>query len=182
MIIQILDQPIFKVDCDVVALHLFSDMRPPKGATGTVDWYLNGFISKLIKQGKIKAGLQDMIMMATQNRIGAPKVLLLGMGSRMDLQVDKIFSVWKQAAEAMCSTGVHHVATSIPFDEDWDWEVRDTTNRMLKGLIEGIKESGKNIREFKLYLTNFNDLKTKENKEQAHLCLKSIKQVNLIGY
>lgn len=182
MIIRILDQPIFQVNCDVMVLYLFSDMRPPQGATGMVDWYLNGFISKLIKQGKITGEFQDIIMVATQNRIAAPKALLIGMGARRDLQVDKIFSAWKQAAQTICSTDVCQVATSIPFDEDWSWEVGKTTKRMLEGLIQGIEEAGKNVGEFKLHLTNFGDLKTKKNKDQVRICLKSMKQVSLIGY
>jgi hypothetical protein len=143
---------------------------------------MNGFISKLIKQGKISSRFQDVVMLATQSRIAAPKALLLGMGCCADMQVDKFYSIWKQAALTMCDTNIYQLATSIPFHEDWSWPVSDTVGLMLKGLVQGIEAAGKNIREFRLYLTNFADLKTKKNKEQVRQCLKSIKQLSLIGY
>ncbi len=182
MIIQILEQPIIWVNCDAALLYLYSDVHPPKGATGTVDWYMCGFISRLIKEGKISGQFQDVVMLATQNRIAACKALLLGMGSTVEMQADKVFSVWKQAALTMCDVDILQLVTTVPFHESWKWDVGDTVSGMLEGLIQGIEEAGKNVREFKLYITNFNDLKTKKNKDQVRKSLKSIKQVSLIGF
>jgi hypothetical protein len=182
MIIHILEQPITQVDCQAAVLYLYSDMRPPKGATGTVDWYMNGFISKLIKQGKISGQPQEVVMLATQGRILSPKALLLGMGRSVDMQLDRILPVWKQGALTLCHTGICQLATSIPFAENWGWDVGATVKGMIEGLIQGVEEAGKNVREFRLYLTNFDELRTKQNKDRARLCLKSIKQVSLIGY
>ncbi len=182
MIIQILEQPIIRVNCDAVFLYLYSDVRPPKGATGTVDWYMCGFISRLIKAGKISGQFQDVVMLATQNRIAARKALLLGMGPTVDMQADKVFSVWKQAALTMCDVDIFQLVTTVPFNEKWNWDVGDAVSGMLQGLIQGIEAAGKNIREFRLYITNFNDLKTKKNKEQVRKSLKSVKQVSLIGF
>ncbi|MEQ8161652.1 MAG: leucyl aminopeptidase, partial [Smithellaceae bacterium] len=36
-----------------LALGIFSDEKPPRGVCGFIDWRLNGFISREIKQGRI---------------------------------------------------------------------------------------------------------------------------------
>jgi hypothetical protein len=182
MIINILEQPITQVDSQAAVLYLYSDMRPPKGAAGMADWYMNGFISKLMKQGKISGRLNEVALLATQGRIAAPKALILGMGATVEMRVDMISAVWKQALLTMCNTDIYQFVTSIPFVKEWNWGAGETVKNMMQGVMLGIKEAGRNIREFSLSITNFADLTTKENKDQVCRCLKSIEHVSLLGY
>jgi hypothetical protein len=182
MIINIVHQPITQIDCQAAVFYIYSDIRPPKGPSGTVDWYMNGFISKLIKQGKITGRLNEIALLATQGRIMAQKALLLGLGHSKDVQLDMIYNVWKQGMSALCATDIYLFATSIPFISDWGWGAGDTVKRMMQGITRGIESAGRNIREFKLSLTNFSDLMTKENKDQACNSLKSMKKISLLGY
>ncbi len=182
MIIQILDQPITQINCDALVLYLYSVSRPPKETAGTVDWYMNGFISRLIKAGKITCAHSEIVMVATQGRMIAPRALLLGFGNPPEVKLNDIMLLWKQAALNLCFTDNYHIAASIPYVKEWKWSTYDTVDMMMQGLLSGIADAGKNIRDFKLHLTNFAGLKTKENKDQARLSLKSIKEVSLIGY
>jgi len=182
MIVQIVDQPINLINCQVAVLYLYSDMRPPKGATGTVDWYMNGFISKLIWEGKITGRPQELVMIATQGRIITPRVILLGMGPKKNFKLKNIYPIWKKASLSICHTKLCQLVTTIPFAREWSWEVGQGVEEMMRGLLAGIRQAKQNIRDFRLYLTDFDELGTKANKDSARQALRSFAELELLGF
>ncbi len=180
MIVQILEQPIQNVEGDAVILHLVENARPPKGATGTVDWYLNGFISRLIRDGHVRKYRDEMILIATQRRIRVPRLFLLGVGESGRFDPGRLASQWYKASQTICHMKLYQLVTAIPILKDQP--VGLVVENFMLGLLEGIKDFHENTRHFRLLIANFDELETKSNKDQAREKIKSFKQVELLGF
>jgi hypothetical protein len=76
-----------RLSVDVVALGLFEDERPLKGATGYCDWRLNGRLSRMFVDESFLGKPRDVVLTDTGGRIGSPRVLLFGQGKRYSLDL-----------------------------------------------------------------------------------------------
>src|SRR5664280_2101122 len=75
-----------------LVLGIFSDEKPPRGICGFIDWRLNGFISREIKQGRITGELMEKVAIPFPQRIGAEILILFGLGNLSEINYDRIYS------------------------------------------------------------------------------------------
>ncbi len=69
-------------ECDLLVIGFFQDERPLRGASGVIDWRLNGRLSHFLKEGKVTGAWEEMTLIPSEGRIVAPFILLLGLGKR----------------------------------------------------------------------------------------------------
>jgi len=81
-----------------LALGIFSDEKPPRGIGGSIDWRLNGFISRGIKQGQISGDFLEKIVIPYPQRIGTEILLLLGLGPREEFNHERVYRCAYQIA------------------------------------------------------------------------------------
>lgn len=67
------------LDVDTFVLCLTPSMRPLPGAAGFCDWRLCGTLSQLIKRGILTGAVDEKVLMPA-DRIGIPRLLVLGLG------------------------------------------------------------------------------------------------------
>src|SRR4051812_13590526 len=65
---------------DVLIVNLFEGVTQPGGGTGAVDAALDGVISREIKGQHFKGKLGETLLISTAGKIGAPYVLVVGLG------------------------------------------------------------------------------------------------------
>ncbi len=70
-----------KLHSEVLVVSCFEDIRPLRGLAGEVDWLYGGIFSTLLMQGKITGKLGEILLLATQQKMQVPKVILAGLGS-----------------------------------------------------------------------------------------------------
>jgi hypothetical protein len=75
-----------------LALGIFSDERPPRGICGFIDWRLNGFISREIKQGRINGDFMEKVVIPFPKRIGSEILLLFGLGPLTEFNYDRVYA------------------------------------------------------------------------------------------
>ena len=80
--IKVVNQPVARVQTDVLALGIFQDVRPLQGPSEEVDWIFGGLLSRLILNGKFRGLSGETVLLATQSKLPASKVLVLGLGNR----------------------------------------------------------------------------------------------------
>jgi len=182
MIVQIVDKPLVEIEGEVLVAYLYTTDRPPHGTTGTVDWYMNGFVSRLIKAGKIKGGRDELVLLATQGRLAVPRVLLLGMGRADEVRPVDFYAAWERLGDTLAGFAVDELVTSIPYMECWGWEVSATLEGMLRGLMDGMRRFRRNLRDFKLVFVDFDRLNTKHNKDTARSFIRSFEGLSVIGF
>jgi hypothetical protein len=79
---RVLSLSVSRVHTEVLAAGIFEDDRPLRGPAGEIDWIHNGLLSRLILDGKITGRRGEAILLATQKKIPASKVLIIGLGDR----------------------------------------------------------------------------------------------------
>ena len=83
-------KPVDEVPARVILATLFEDVRPLKGATGLIDWRLNGRLSEMILQGRISGHYSESLIMPSQGRMASREIFLFGLGRTEEL-TDKKF-------------------------------------------------------------------------------------------
>lgn len=66
--------------CEALALPLFSDERPLRGALGLLDWRLCGFLSGLVERGKVRGEPLETVLVPGRPKLGMDKLFMLGLG------------------------------------------------------------------------------------------------------
>jgi len=184
MIVQITDQAINQVACEGIVLHIFDEKRPARGGAGAVDWRLNGFLSRLLKEGHISGKNKEMLLLPSQGRLAAAKILVLGLGKPSRFKTGKLKTIWRQAGEALTNLHLSQLALAIPAQNSKLSypEGGKLAQAIIGGLLEGIKTGGGKSGDFHLLLTNFDELRTKENKDSFRRQVSSFPGIQPIGF
>jgi leucyl aminopeptidase len=69
-----------EVEADAVVVNLFEGVTTPGGATAAVDRALEGRISRVLAAGDFRGRLGETLVLYTDGRIPAPRVILVGLG------------------------------------------------------------------------------------------------------
>jgi len=96
-----------------IVVNLFHKVKNPGGATGAVDKALGGIITSLIKDGQIKGALEETTVIPTYGKIGASKVVVVGLGKIEDFDLDRVRRVTAVALQAARAAGVKKAATIL---------------------------------------------------------------------
>ena len=87
-----------RIDADLAVAGFFFDERPLRGPAGRADWRLCGAISDLVASGKLRGKLGEAVLVPSFGRLGADRVLLLGLGRRSSFRAGR---AREAGAEAM---------------------------------------------------------------------------------
>lgn len=66
--------------CELLIVGSFVDDRPPRGLAGLLDWRLNGWLSRLVLEGRFSGELGELLLFPAGHRVGPQRVVLLGLG------------------------------------------------------------------------------------------------------
>ena len=116
-----------------LALGIFADEKPPRGICGFIDWRLNGFISRAIKEKRIQGELEEKIIIPFPARIGSEMLLLIGLGKVAELDYDKIYNTAYNIAQTVDKIGLD----SFAFDLHGDGRSRLVTSNIMEAMITG---------------------------------------------
>jgi leucyl aminopeptidase len=78
-------------------------------ALDRVDRLLGGTIARLIKRGEFKPGAGTVHLLYPEGRIAAERLLLVGLGTRSDLTLNKLRLAAGKAAPSLRSAGAEHI-------------------------------------------------------------------------
>ena len=101
-----------KQAADVLVVNLFSGARPG-GAAGAVDQVIGGQISAAIDLGDFKGESSETLLLYTQERIAAPRVLVIGLGQPQDFDLERARRTAGHAIAALARLGVKNAATIL---------------------------------------------------------------------
>ncbi len=90
MDINVIQGIITQISANVIVLDHYEDSERLQGAIAVVDQALSGAISQLISQGEIKGKFKETTLLYTMGKLPVPKVAILGLGKRDDLNVERI--------------------------------------------------------------------------------------------
>lgn len=130
-------QDITRVKADVFIAGFTGEKRPPRGIVGKVDWYLGGFISQQILDGRLDGHTGSMTLVAVQGKLLTPRLLLVGLGDGGGLDRETAAGSFLGLGEAVRRLGLRSVAMEIPPMET----PRSGAYRILGETIRGFREA-----------------------------------------
>ena len=107
-----------RVETDLLVAPLRSGDRPPIGIAGYMDWHLCGFISRLILDRRLSGAAGETTLVASQGRLLAPRLLLLGCGGReAPFDAEAGSALAERAAVVAGGLKISSVAIEIPVSD-----------------------------------------------------------------
>ncbi len=85
---------------EAIAVPMFEDERPLRGALGLIDWRMGGFMSKLILRGRLSGAMGETLLVPVRPRLSFEKVFVFGVGKREDCTEE----VFASTVERMLTT------------------------------------------------------------------------------
>lgn len=102
--------PLDAIEAEVLVAGFFLEDRPLRGGAGRVDWRLCGRLSEMLLDRRISAEFGSASLMAATGAFKAPRILLLGLGSRADFALTVAQDLMREALSRCLALGLHRIA------------------------------------------------------------------------
>jgi hypothetical protein len=99
---------------DALCLFVGEDDRPLPGSAGYVDWRLCGSLSRILQSGFFVGAREDSLLLPTDGRFPVPRVFVIGLGQRRDLDDSSLGEALANAARVLAKAKVQGVALEVP--------------------------------------------------------------------
>ena len=99
---------------DLLAVGIWSDVRPPRGAAGLLDWRLCGKLSALMAAGKVAAAPDEQTLIPTGRRLPWRMVLFAGLGARADFSERRFVAAVHRTLMTMRGLKLTRLAMALP--------------------------------------------------------------------
>ena len=92
---------------------VFQDERPIRGVAVRADWRLNGFLSRLLMDGRFTGERGDWLLLHTQGRLPYTRLFLVGMGRKQERELATSRRALAGIASKVALAGVHSFAIDL---------------------------------------------------------------------
>lgn len=99
---------------DALAVCLFEDVRPLRGAAGLLDWRLNGKLSAWIHSGRLHGAEGEQTLFPSGKRVAWRSILALGLGASKDFGEPRFRSALRRVITTMKGLGLRRLAMALP--------------------------------------------------------------------
>jgi len=99
---------------DLLAVYIWEDVRPLRGAAGLLDWRLCGKVSGLIQSGRLTGGEGEQLLLPSAGRLPWRFVMVMGLGPRVGFSGARFRKALLRLFTAARGIGVHDVALAPP--------------------------------------------------------------------
>ncbi|UCD83472.1 MAG: leucyl aminopeptidase [Deltaproteobacteria bacterium] len=103
-----------KVKAEMVVVSVYEKDKLPGGEAGDLDKVLGGKIKDLIKKGDFKGKLSETTVIYTWGQIPAKRILLVGLGKRDEMTLERVRQVAGKAGTRIRGLGLKSFVTAIP--------------------------------------------------------------------
>ncbi len=100
MEIQVVQGDITTIQTEALCLGIFRGVRAPGGAAGAVDRALGGALSALLQEGDFEGEKGETLVLRTDQKMPAKRVLLIGLGEREKFSLEGVREASATAAHA----------------------------------------------------------------------------------
>ena len=133
MEIKVATGDITGIKTDAIIISHYEGEKKPQGSAADIDKKLDGVISNLIKQKDIKGKLNEITLLHSTGRLPTAKAVLLGMGKKQELTVNKVRGATAEACRYLRRRGVSRIASVII----GDGINKVNTNSAVQAIAEG---------------------------------------------
>jgi len=143
-------QPLYRIHSQCAVCFLPEDVRPLRGAVGSLDWMLNGRLTRFVRRRGISGRFMESTLIYPGQLLACDKLLVLGMGPYHECTPEKTLKLGEKVRNVLVGLQTGDVSLSFPMlgaEESPDIFAEYFT----KGLLAG--DADKDLHE---YLVAFN--------------------------
>lgn len=144
MEIKVLSDEILKTVCDAVIVYIYEGEATLPAAAAAADKALDEAIAGLIKNGDIKGKLGEVTVIHSLGKIPAKRLVVLGLGKKQELTVDKVRGAIGDACRKLRRTGAKKVVTPV-LGADSVLDVSELAQALAEGATLGLYEFRRHI-------------------------------------
>jgi len=134
MKIQVREGSIARVKDEIIMVGIFEGKDGITGAARAVDTATAGMITEIIQRGDFKGELYKTFLIHKTQKIGARRVLLVGLGKEKDCTIDKVRGAASYGARAVRDMGLKHFMAPGSFAQ----LSKIPNAEVIKAIVEGI--------------------------------------------
>jgi hypothetical protein len=113
MRINVFSGKLTKLHAELLVVSCFEDIRPLQGLAGEVDWLYGGIFSNLLMQNRITGKLGETLLLAAQEKIPIPKILLIGSGPSASYGYSQLNIISKKLFHSINGLNVRECAVEL---------------------------------------------------------------------
>ncbi len=103
-----------RVGAEIAVAGFFRDQRPLRGGAGLADWRLCGWLSRLLLASRAIGEPGEALLVPTQGRLRAPRLLLVGLGARARFGAEAHRSAVQVSLQRLLDLGAGSAALDLP--------------------------------------------------------------------
>jgi len=134
---QVVTTPIIKISCDILMINLFEGNLLFDKNTALIDKALANHISTIITEQPTCTQYGETTIIHTWGVIGAKRLLLLGMGKKTELTLDKIRCLSGTAMRIAQNLHVKSVAIGLPELDAKKYDLQMIVQAVTEGAVMG---------------------------------------------
>ena len=138
MNIEVQVQDVLTYKGDALIVNLFDGVKKPGGATGAVDQALGGLISQAIAQGEFRGKSGTTLLLHTQGKVKAERVLVAGLGKQELFGLASVRVVTGQALRVLRRHGCRRVGTILHGSGAGGLGVKEVAQAVTEGALLGL--------------------------------------------
>jgi hypothetical protein len=123
-------------ECDIIVVGFFLDERPLRGASGWIDWRLNGRLSRFIQAKRLTGEWKETTLVPSEGRLVAPLILLIGLGRVREYGTPRLRELSAHLIMTLQGIQVPNICLSFPCGEPYTVD----DGKMAEALVEGIAD------------------------------------------
>jgi hypothetical protein len=125
-------------ECDVIVTGFFLDERPLRGASGWIDWRLNGRLSHFIQAKRFTGEWKETILVPSEGRLVAPLILLIGLGRVREYSNSTLRLRELSAHLIMTLQGIQvpNICLSFPCEGPYNIDSGKTAEVLIEGIAD----------------------------------------------
>jgi leucyl aminopeptidase len=136
--------PFERIEADLAVAGFFLDERPLRGAAGRADWRLCGVVSDLMGCGRLRGKVGEATLVPSMGRMGADRVLLLGLGRKSSFRVGRARDTVHAAVQRGLAMGAERIVIAPPVGGPEAFSRH--ASGFVRGAVEAADPTGRNLR------------------------------------
>jgi len=134
-------------EAEILVAGFFEDERPLRGASGWIDWRLNGLLSRHLIDKKMMGRWKETILIPSQGRILSPLILLIGLGKVREYSYLRLRQLFPFLLDTLWKLNVSTICLSLPEDEEHQVEYGKIAEVLMEGIADSMDETASSGRE-----------------------------------
>jgi hypothetical protein len=123
-------------ECEVLVSGFFEDERPLRGASGWLDWRLNGLLSCCLIENRLVGTWKETTLIPSQGRIVPSFILLVGLGKLREYSYPRLRDLCPFLLETLGRLRVSKVCFCLPEDERHQVEPAKLAEILMEGIAD----------------------------------------------